>query len=148
MRSKMCHWDIVQNKYENLMMLHIWIQSGKDLFSMGIYRLIQTKIYLSVLPCMWNSAYPTCMYWCSVHLADLIRTTNAMVVLFSLVESSVSLSRCKQTGFLESLKICRSSNVNGLFIYFIRYDIETKVSHISHEKFKTKLTGFLAMFRM
>ena len=28
------------------MMLHIWILYGEDLFSMGIYRLIQTKIYI------------------------------------------------------------------------------------------------------
>ena len=30
-------------------------------------------------------------YLCSVRLADLIRTTNAMVVLFSLAEFSLSL---------------------------------------------------------
>ena len=29
--------------------------------------------------------------YCSVRLADLIRTTNAMVVLFSLAEFSISL---------------------------------------------------------
>ena len=58
---------------------------------------------------------------CSVRLADLIRTTNAMVILFSLAE--FSLSRRKQMRYLESLKICRSSDVNRRFIYFIRYDM-------------------------
>ena len=30
------------------MMLRVWILCGKDLFSMGIYRLIQTKTYFHV----------------------------------------------------------------------------------------------------
>ena len=58
-KCKYC-WEIVQNKYENLIMLHIRILCGKDLFSMGIYRLIQTKyISLCVFPCMWNPAIDT-----------------------------------------------------------------------------------------
>ena len=57
------HWDIVQNKYENLMMLHIWILCGEDLFSMGIYRLIQTKIYFTVCISMYvKSSVPACMW--------------------------------------------------------------------------------------
>ena len=56
------HWDIVQNKYENLMMLHIWILCGKDLFRMGIYRLIQTKTYFTVCISMYmKPGVPACM---------------------------------------------------------------------------------------
>ena len=58
------HWDIVQNKYDNLLMLHIWILCGEDLFNMGIYSLIQTKIYFTVYCyAMWNPAYPHARHW-------------------------------------------------------------------------------------
>ena len=60
------HWDIFQNKYENLMMLHIWILCGEDLFSTGIYRLIQTKIYFTVCISMYmmyvKSSVPACTW--------------------------------------------------------------------------------------
>ena len=57
------YWDIVQNKYQNLMMLHIWILCGEDLFSMGIYRLIQTKIYFTVCISMYvKSSVPACTW--------------------------------------------------------------------------------------
>ena len=35
------------------MMLHIWILCGKDLFNMGIYHLIQTKINFTVCISMY-----------------------------------------------------------------------------------------------
>ena len=47
------YWDFVQNKYENLMMLHIYIPCGKDLFNMGIYRLIRTKTYFTMCISMY-----------------------------------------------------------------------------------------------
>ena len=57
------HWDMVQNKYENLMMLHIWILCGKDLFKMGIYHLIQTKIYFTVCISMYvKPSVPACTW--------------------------------------------------------------------------------------
>ena len=57
------HWDIVQNKYENLMILHIRIICGEDLFSMGIYRLIKTKIYFTVCISMYvKSSVPACTW--------------------------------------------------------------------------------------
>ena len=57
------HWNIVQNKYENLRMLHIWILCGKDLFNMGIYRLVQTKIYFTVCISMYvKPSVPACTW--------------------------------------------------------------------------------------
>ena len=57
------HWDIVQNKYENLMILHIRIICGEDLFSMGIYHLIKTKIYFTVGISMYvKSSVPACTW--------------------------------------------------------------------------------------
>ena len=57
------HWDIVQNKYENLMILHIRIIRGEDLFSMGIYRLTKTKIYFTVCISMYvKSSVPACTW--------------------------------------------------------------------------------------
>ena len=58
---------------------------------------------------------------CSVRLADLIRTRNAMVFLFSLAEFSLSCG--KQMPFWNHLKICLSSDVNRQFIYLIHYDL-------------------------
>ena len=69
------HWDIVQNMYENLMMLHTWIPCGKDLFNMGIYGLIQTKIYFTACISMYvKPSIPACM------LLILQRTLTAVVM--------------------------------------------------------------------
>ena len=49
-----CHGNIVQNKNENQMMLIIWNLCRNDLFSIGIYRFIETKMYLTVMSvCMF-----------------------------------------------------------------------------------------------
>ena len=57
------HWDIVQNKYENSMMLHVRVLCGKDLFNMGIYRLIQTKIYFTLFISMYvKPSVPVCTW--------------------------------------------------------------------------------------
>ena len=63
--------------------------------------------------------------WCSVRLADLIRTRNAIVFLLSLAEFSLSCG--KQTPFWNHLKICFSSGVNRRFIYFIHYDMTPRL---------------------
>ena len=63
MKCKYC-WYIVQNKYENPMML-TWNLCGNDLFNIGSYCFILTKIYFTVFPCMQNPAYPhACNWYC------------------------------------------------------------------------------------
>ena len=55
------HWDIVQNKYENPMMLLIWNLSSKNLFNIGIYRFIPRK-YISLCISMYEKpSVPACM---------------------------------------------------------------------------------------
>ena len=53
------------------MMLHIWILCGKDLFNMGIYRLIQAKILFHCVYFHVCETQRTCM-----HVTDTTATPN------------------------------------------------------------------------
>ena len=54
--------NIVQNKNENRMMLIIWNLYRNDLFSIGIYRFIETKMYLTVCMFMYMRNQHTRMH--------------------------------------------------------------------------------------
>ena len=86
-----------ENKYENLMMLHIWILCGKDLFNMGIYRLIQTKIYLTV--CISMYVKPNVPH---MHVTDTTATPNGHQMAVITWDRSIDVTLAFDLEFLRS----------------------------------------------
>ena len=121
------HWDIVQNKYENLMMLHIWILRGKDLFNMGIYRLVQTKIYFTVYFHVCETQRTR------THMTDTTATPNGHQMAVVTWDRSITdpCQKCLLFAHIFSYVITTNWEVHNNNLFFSIYTIYNKDSNYS-----------------